>query len=258
MRRLVVLIGVVMLFWACGAPPRTAIREGEVSTATSAIMPTATATATQLPTATATATPPPTTTPTPVATPTPPPDATPLPEEIDDVNDVASLRSGTGPPTPVATPTLQVPKPSEPIRIQIPAIGLDERPLSVGLDKRHVPIVPKHEVGWYNLGAMPGQGENIVMWGHVLRWQDSPHIPAPFARLKELKAGASIIVTTDNGVEHRYRVIQQLQVRPDQVKYILPLGHERLTLVSCIGDNVIVQGFVAKPFRLLTIAEPVP
>ena len=127
----------------------------------------------------------------------------------------------------------------------------------MGLDRANVPIVPKHDVGWYQLGAMPGQGDNVVFWGHVLRWQDAPDIPAPFARVEELTPGAEINVYTANGDVFRYQVTEAVQVRPDQLEYILPTGEEQVTLVSCIGDNVIVDGTLTKEFRLVTIAKPI-
>ena len=146
---------------------------------------------------------------------------------------------------------------SQPVRIQIPAINLDYAPVSVGLDKNNIPIVPKHDVGWYNLSAMPGQGENIVFWGHVLRFKAQPKIPAPFARVKELQPGASIYVTTETGQQWHYKVRTAVQVAPDQVSYILPVGQEQVTLVSCIGDNVIAGSGVTKKYRLITIADRV-
>ncbi len=174
------------------------------------------------------------------------------------------------PPTPTmlpsATPTATVqPSPTviptplptaAPVRLQIPAIGLDAAPISVGLDDKRVPIVPKHLVGWYNLSATPGQGDNIVFWGHVLRWLDSPNIAAPFARMKELAVGATVMVTTADGKVRQYRVTRQIEVRPSDVLYILPIGSERVTMVSCIGDTVITNGELTKTLRLLTIAEP--
>ena len=172
-----------------------------------------------------------------------------------DVNDqpqlVGQVASGVG-EQPVAAVT-----PGQPVQLTIPAIKLNYKPLSVGLDEQRVPIVPKHDVGWYNLSAMPGQGENIVFWGHVLRFKAAPKIPAPFARVKELKPGDLVIVTTANGAEARYKVTQSVQVMPDQVKYILPTGKEQVTLVSCIGDNVVSGGEVTKQYRLITIAERV-
>jgi LPXTG-site transpeptidase (sortase) family protein len=153
-------------------------------------------------------------------------------------------------------PLAQV-QPAPPVRIVIPAIKLNYKPVAVGLDNQNRPIVPKHDVGWYKHSAMPGQGDNIVFWGHVLRFKNAPKIPAPFARLRELKPGAEIILTTANSQKARYKVTHSVQVTPDQVQYILPTGKEQVTLVTCIGDNVIVNGSVTKQYRLIIIADPV-
>jgi sortase (surface protein transpeptidase) len=105
---------------------------------------------------------------------------------------------------------------------------------------------------------MPGTGENVVLWGHVLRFSYAPDIPAPFARVQELGIGAPITVYDANGYAHNYVVSEQVWALPSQVEYILPQGSERLTLVSCIGDKVIVNGSVANmSHRLITIATPV-
>jgi sortase (surface protein transpeptidase) len=160
------------------------------------------------------------------------------------------------PPTPV--PALaETALPSLPVRLVIPAIGLDVAPVAVGLDDQGVPIVPKHDVGWYDRSAAPGQNSNVVFWGHVLRWREAPDIPAPFARVHELQPGAELILVTADGQQRNYRVAAQIQVRPDQVEYIDPTPSERVTLVSCIGDKVVVDGTLTKEFRLLTLAEPV-
>jgi LPXTG-site transpeptidase (sortase) family protein len=145
---------------------------------------------------------------------------------------------------------------SEPERLVIAEIGLDRPLVSVGLDSQRVPIVPNHDVGWYNLSARPGEGENIVLWGHVLRFRSRPDLPAPFARLKELDLGTEIILYDAAGTARRYVVTRQVQVTPDQVAYILPQGRELLTLVSCIGDKVVVDSSVELTHRLITIAEP--
>jgi hypothetical protein len=162
----------------------------------------------------------------------------------------------TAPPAPAAAPAAAW-RPSQPVRLVIADIGLDGRLASVGLDKDRAPIVPKHDIGWYNLSARPGAGENIVLWGHVLRFRDTPKVPAPFARLKELKPGAAVVLYDKDGGAHRYVVTQQLWVKPDQVEYILPRGKEMVTMVSCIGDKVIAGGEVVDMSnRLITIAEP--
>lgn len=216
-----------------------------------------------------TATPePPTPTPEPpTATPepTPEPIETPVtPEDLaDEVSDTPELSEDAAPPTLEESPPPLVeapptPNPADllPVRLVIPAINLDMRPIPVGLDAQRVPIVPKHDVGWYEYSARPGQGDNIVLWGHVSRWLDSPNIPAPFGRMQELQLGAEIFVYTANGAEHRYVVTEAVQVRPTQVEYIMPTGKEQLTMVSCIGDRVILDGVRTREFRLIVIAEP--
>jgi LPXTG-site transpeptidase (sortase) family protein len=155
------------------------------------------------------------------------------------------------------TPTPKPAKPLDPVRITIASIKLDQKIVSVGLDKQRVPIVPDHNVGWYNLSARPGAGENIVLWGHVLRFRHAPKRPAPFARLKEAKVGDAVVLYDSKGGAHRYTITEQIWVTPDQVEFILPVGSERVTMVSCIGSKVISGGEVVEmTHRLITIAEP--
>jgi hypothetical protein len=146
---------------------------------------------------------------------------------------------------------------SPPVRMVIGDIGLDGRLVSVGLDKNRIPIVPDHDIGWYNLSARPGEGDNIVLWGHVLRFRNAPKTPAPFAHLKSLKPGAAVKLYDRAGNLHRYVVTKQVWVTPEQVEYILPKGREMVTMVSCIGDKIIEDGEVVdESHRLITIAEP--
>jgi hypothetical protein len=163
----------------------------------------------------------------------------------------------TAVPEPASPPRPARAAAGGPTRLVIDQINLDYRPVSVGLDKQRIPIVPEHDVGWYNLSAGPGQGENIVLWGHVLRFRSAPNIPAPFARLKELEPGASVVLYDGDGSPHNYTITRQIWVTPEQVEYILPQGKEMVTMVSCIGDKVIVDGEVVdETHRLITVAEP--
>lgn len=163
-------------------------------------------------------------------------------------------------PAPAAPAEAQAPAPSQsigqPTRLVIDAIGMDRSLISVGLDPNNIPIVPKHDIGWYNLSAVPGQGENVVLWGHVLRFRSTPDVPAPFARLKELQPGAQLTLYDDTGNSRAYVVTEQVWATPDQVEYILPKGKEVVTMVSCIGDKVVLDGSVEMTNRLITIAEP--
>ncbi|MGQ9549487.1 MAG: class F sortase [Roseiflexus sp.] len=155
------------------------------------------------------------------------------------------------------TPETAITTQSPPKRIVSRAIGMDAQIVPVGLDTQGMPVVPDHDVGWYNRSALPGQGENVVLWGHVLRFSHAPHIPAPFARLKDLRPGSLLTLYDSNGATFDYVVTRQVWVRPTDVEWMLPQGSERLTLISCIGDKVIVgREVVDMSHRLITIAEP--
>ena len=200
------------------------------------------------------------TTPLPTTTPSPrrrePEQATPRPTgtaPLPAATDNAFAILTALPRTPALPPEALVP----PRRLQIPKIDLDAPIYPVGHDERGIPIVLKHDVGWYEQSGKPGEGTNVVLWAHVLRWQDAPTIPAPFARVHELRIGDRITVSTVSGARFHYVVTYQLRLRPNQVEYLAPTPLERVVLVSCIGDNVIVEGELTKTHRLVTIAEPV-
>jgi sortase (surface protein transpeptidase) len=165
---------------------------------------------------------------------------------------ITALPLATAQPAPPAKPH------HEPTRLVIDDIALDRPLIPVGLDADTIPIVPKHDAGWFTQSATPGQGENIVLWGHALRFRDQPDLPAPFGRLNQLKLGAQMVLYDAMGKAYAYTVTHQLWVTPDQVTYISPTGKERVTMVSCIGDQVLGRdGIVVNmTHRLITIAEP--
>lgn len=144
-----------------------------------------------------------------------------------------------------------------PVRIVIGDVALDLPIVSVGLDANRVPIVPDHDVGWYNTSARTTTGDNVVLWGHVLRFRETPDIPAPFARLEQLKVGAPVTLYDGAGNAYPYVLTRQVRARPNEVEYILPQGKAMVTMVSCIGDKVIQDGTVVNTTeRLISIAEP--
>jgi len=263
------LLFVTLTLAACGAPPaaspaassdppgQTAVALGPSSTA-APFTPAHTAAATRTvrpPTATARPTDEPAASPSATAEPT-----LAVPTAAVPTADPTALAGADGPlaPTPAPTAAGAEAAGDEPARIVVDTIGMDRPLIAVGLDERRVPVVPNHDVGWYLYSASPGQGENVVLWGHVLRFRRTPNIPAPFARLKELAIGAPITIYSADGAAHRYVVTEKVLATPDQVEYILPQGRELLTLVSCIGDKVIVENQVEMTHRLITIAEPAP
>jgi sortase (surface protein transpeptidase) len=147
--------------------------------------------------------------------------------------------------------------PAPPARLQIARIDLDQRILPVDLDAKGQFVVLKHDIAWYQGSGKPGAGTSTVLWGHVLRWKQTPHIPAPFERVHQLRRGDRISITAEGGTRFDYVVTYQLRVAPNAVEYIAPTSLERLVFVSCIGKKVIVGGVVTLEERLITIAEPV-
>jgi hypothetical protein len=53
-------------------------------------------------------------------------------------------------------------------------------------------------------------------------------------------------------------VTQRVQVTPSQVEFMLPQYREMVTMISCYGDQIVVDGSVVDmSHRLIVIAEPV-
>lgn len=254
MRAVLVSIIFVILLSGCGSTALV-LRPTQSPVAQAAAAPAAAPT--QAVSATPAATTTPTKQPTVTRSPTAAPSSTPVPPTVAPSATPVPPSATPLPPTTAPQPVARVSSATAPMRIVIDAIGMDRPLVSVGLDRNNVPIVPNHDVGWYNLSARPGQGENVVLWGHVLRFKSAPNIPAPFARLKELQPGARVTLLDEAGNRYTYAVSKQVWATPDQVEYILPQGHEVVTMVSCIGDKVVVDGSVELTHRLITIAEPV-
>jgi sortase (surface protein transpeptidase) len=170
-------------------------------------------------------------------------------------------RVPTTTPLPTLTPS---PQPAveyakhTPDRLLIGSIQLDQPLVAVGLDPANAPVVPDHDVAWYNGSASPGDGENVVVWGHALRFRNAPDLPAPLERVRDAQVGDSVTLVTADGAAHEYVIAEQVWATPDQVSWILPTGDERLTIVNCIGAEVIDANgsVVSMTHRLITIARP--
>jgi hypothetical protein len=138
-----------------------------------------------------------------------------------------------------------------PTAIAIEAIGLGGvpvRPVGIAPDGQ-LEVPDETEVGWYRLGAAPGQPGATVLAAHV-SWRDRA---GPFLRLGELQPGAFVDVTLEDGASRRYQVVERAQYG----KLMLPRdeiwrtsGPESLVLITCGGafnpelrryaDNIVV------------------
>lgn len=142
---------------------------------------------------------------------------------------------------------------SEPITLEIPAIGVRAPVGRLGLTPQGAVEVPPlerpAETGWYRFGPTPGERGPAVILGHV----DTKSGPAVFFRLRELHAGDPVRVVRGDGTTAVFRTTEVAQVP----KAAFPTGrvygdldHAGLRLVTCGGafdrsrgsylDNIIV------------------
>ena len=73
----------------------------------------------------------------------------------------------------------------------------------------------------------PGENTNIVIYAHN-KW----HL---FYPLHAVEVDHVVTITTEDGEQHRYRVIHSEIVSPDQIEKVLPTESEVLTLYTCTG-----------------------
>jgi len=139
-----------------------------------------------------------------------------------------------------------------PVRLAIRSLDLDMAVVPVGVaDDGTMQIPPDaYQAGWYRFGPTPAARGNTVLAAHV----DSRLSGiGPFAQLRHLDAGASVVVTDAAGARHRYRVasVRKVPKRDAPVaSWFARDGRPRLVLVTCGGawqpkighyaDNVVV------------------
>ncbi len=170
--------------------------------------------------------------------------------------------------TPTARPTTEadpvpdsavVPLPTEPIpitRIRIPAIGVDAPIVVKGLDGERRMEAPDRpdEVAWYDFTALPGQGSNVVLAGHV----DFAGVgPAVFWDLWRVRVGDLVELERADGHVSRYRVTGLETVEETQApveRIVGPTRQERLTLITCAGNYNPATGRYDQ--RLIVTATP--
>lgn len=143
---------------------------------------------------------------------------------------------------------------AEPIRIRIPAIGVNARigPLEVAPDGTLPPPASNDEAGWWRAGPEPGERGPAVIAGHV----DSRTGPAVFHRLPQLDDGDEVLVDRADGSTAVFVVStlerHEKEAFPTASVYGSAPGAE-LRLVTCGGEfdraersyleNVIVFAF---------------
>ncbi|PPH85684.1 class F sortase [Rathayibacter sp. AY1D5] len=153
---------------------------------------------------------------------------------------LASAPPLTPPPVPAPDPAAAAPARTvgvEPARLSVPAMGLDEPLIALGIQSDGAMEVPVDydDVGWFSGGGRPGGSGRTVIAAHV----DSRSGPAVFFRLGELAPGDEIAVSGVDGSDHRYRVTAV----ESHAKAAFPTARvfgatleEELILVTCGGE----------------------
>jgi sortase (surface protein transpeptidase) len=139
-----------------------------------------------------------------------------------------------------------------PLRLVIPAIGVDHPVVEVGRHPDGAMEIPHdvHEIGWYGpLGIRPGDAGSAVLAGHV---DSRAQGRGAFFGLRGIEVGDAIVVGTEDGEQHWV-----VSGRTRYPKTELPIetvfavgGAPRLVLITCGGqfdagrrsytDNVVV------------------
>jgi hypothetical protein len=139
---------------------------------------------------------------------------------------------------------------ASPVRVQIPAIGVDAPVTPVDLRRDGSLAIPApEEVGWYRRTPAPGNRGSAVVTGHV----DSARAPGVFARLDELSTGDRLGVAGEDG----WTTVFEVRAVTRHPKAALPAALWRhddrrvLRLITCGGrfdrsrrsyaDNVVVH-----------------
>jgi sortase (surface protein transpeptidase) len=149
-----------------------------------------------------------------------------------------------GQSTPVAAP--------RPVRVRIPAIGVDSSIVDIGVDSTGalVPPATADVVGWFTSSPSPGDMGPSLLAAHV----DSQAGPGVFFRLVDLKPGDAVTVERADGSAVSFSVVSATRVAkaafPTELVYA-PLPAPMLRLITCGGvfyraahsyrDNVIVE-----------------
>jgi sortase (surface protein transpeptidase) len=141
---------------------------------------------------------------------------------------------------------------ARPVRVRIPAIGVDREIVDVGVDQAGALIPPESAevVGWFTGGPAPGDVGPALLAAHV----DSHTGPGAFVKLVELRPGDKIAVERADRSTVDFTVVSTAEVAktafPTELVYA-PLPVPMLRLITCGGifdraarsyhDNVIVE-----------------
>lgn len=158
-----------------------------------------------------------------------------------------------------ASPVPEVESLGPPVRVVIPAIGVDAPIVPVGLDAGGAMQTPEFgSAGWYEPGPKPGEAGPAVVVAHVDAKANGPDV---FFRLRELRPGDQVTIRYPSQTR-----TFTVTVTEQAAKTALPTGkiwtettNPVLRLITCGGafdrragsylDNIIVYADDLRPTR---------
>lgn len=159
-------------------------------------------------------------------------------------------------PHPAADAAVPGPAPlpkSEPVSVDVPAIGAHSSLVPLGLNPDNTiqvpPVSTPMQAGWYEYGPTPGETGPAVILGHV----DGNRTAGIFYRLHELKPGEEIDVARKDGGTAKFVITKVDEIAKDRFPTEAVYGDTaapQLRLITCGGsfdhaahsyvDNIIV------------------
>jgi hypothetical protein len=165
--------------------------------------------------------------------------------------DVSAAATSAAPTSATAPASITAVPASPPVRLQVPAIGIDSELMPLGLEDDGSLEVPPDgfPAGWFTGAPMPGEVGPAVMAGHV-DWGGSPGV---FYDLRSLEPGDEITVSRQDGSTVVFAVASVEQFAKDAFPSDAVYGdldHPGLRLITCGGnfdrgersyvDNIVV------------------
>ncbi|WP_326588379.1 class F sortase [Streptomyces sp. NBC_01294] len=145
------------------------------------------------------------------------------------------------PTTAPAAPAKAAPLPaSAPVRVRIPAAGVDASPvLELGLAADGTVEVPSvadgDKIGWYTKGVTPGETGPAVLIGHF----DTARGPAVLKDVSRVRTGEDITVSRADGTTAVFRVRELEQVDKKDFPTAKVYGdttRPELRVITCGGE----------------------
>jgi sortase A len=146
---------------------------------------------------------------------------------------------------------------STPIKVSIPAVGIEGEIVPVGIGASGNMAVPVkfEDVGWYKYGPTPGRVGNSVVAGHL---DNGKGKPAVFYNLSNVRVGDDVFVENAEGEKTRF-IVREIRLvdynNPPLEEIFGKSDKERLNLITCDGTWIPEKKMYSE--RLVVFTERV-